>query len=112
MGVNARDLGLEREMANAPVTLDIAEKIALSVHKDISTRMKMEKRSFALNVMYHVTGHALVLVLNRVLRVKKDMRWIQKLDARMLMNVLRGSRYTNVMRIHSFVLTPKAAIDV
>merc|ERR1719510_584379 len=62
--------------------------------------------------MYHVTGHALVLVPNRVLPVKRDMRWIQKLDARMLMSVLRGSRYTNVMRTHSFVSTQKAAIDV
>merc|ERR1712241_1336678 len=62
--------------------------------------------------MYHVTGHALVLVLNRVLRVERDMRWIQKLDAKMLMSVLRESRYTNVMQIHSFVSIPKEAIDV
>ena len=72
----------------------------------------MEKRSFALNAMYHVTGHALVLVLNRVLPVKRAMRWIQKRDARMLMSVLRGSRYTNVMRIHSSVSIQKEAIDV
>merc|ERR1712226_1485862 len=110
--VNARDLGLEKEMVNVPVILHIAEKTVRSVHKDISTRMKMEKRSFALNVMYHVTGRALGLVPNRVLRVKRDMQWIQKLDARMLMSVWRGSRYTNVMRIHSFVSTQKEAIDV
>ena len=38
---NAKDLELEKEMVNVPVTLHIAEKIVLSVHKDISTRMKV-----------------------------------------------------------------------